>query len=86
MVREIHSLALAATVLGFMNTFDSVCEALSEPFIGKLLDLGWDGTLNAGARMFSLRDYHSSLSILVAYLVLALVFLFFTKETYCQQK
>jgi hypothetical protein len=86
MVREIHFLGLAATVLGFMNTFDSVCEALSEPFIGKALDLGWEGTLSNGARIFSLKDYHWSLSILVLYLCIALVLLFFIKETFCQQK
>ncbi|MBA2654676.1 MAG: MFS transporter [Gammaproteobacteria bacterium] len=86
MVREINSLMVAATVLGFMNTFDSVCEALSEPFIGKMLDFGWDGTLDHGARIFSLRDYHLSLSILVFYLIGALIFLFFTKETFCRQK
>lgn len=86
MVREIHSLTLAATVLGFMNTFDSICEALSEPFIGKLLDLGWDGMLNQGARVFSLQDYHLSLSILVLYLVISLGFLVFTRETFCRQK
>jgi sugar phosphate permease len=85
MVREIHSLSVAATVLGFMNTFDSICEALSEPFIGKMLDLGWNGELNHGARIFSLKDYHLSLSILVAYLVVGIIFLFFTKETYCRQ-
>jgi sugar phosphate permease len=85
MVREINSLTIAATVLGFMNTFDSICEALSEPFIGKLLDFGWDGTLNQGARVFPLKAYHFSLTILVLYLALALIFLFFTKETYCKQ-
>jgi sugar phosphate permease len=86
MIREIHSLTLAATVLGFMNTFDSVCEALSEPFIGKLLDLGWNGAYHAGARSFSLTDYHLSLSILVLYLIVALALLFFTRETYCRQQ
>jgi sugar phosphate permease len=86
MVREIHAVGVAATVLGFMNTFDSVCEALSEPFIGRLLDLGWDGKFNAGARIFSVRDYHLSLSVLALFLVLALCFLFFTQETFCKQK
>lgn len=85
MVREIHSLAIAATVLGFMNTFDSICEALSEPFIGKILDLGWDGTLVQGARVFSLKDYHLSLSLLLLYFCTALVFLLFTKETYSKE-
>lgn len=86
MIRETMPLAIAATVLGFMNTFDSICEALSEPFIGKMLDLGWDGTFQNGVRSFSLYDYRLSLTILLIYLVVAVVFLLFTKETYCQQQ
>jgi sugar phosphate permease len=86
MIREIHYLGLAATVLGFMNTFDSICEALSEPFIGKMLDIGWDGTVSHNARIFPLHDYHWSLSILVLYLCIALFLLLFIKETHCRQK
>lgn len=86
MIREIHPFAVAASVLGFMNTFDSICEALTEPFIGKMLDSGWKGQLNAGARVFPLSDYHWSLSILLIYLCIALIFLYFTKETFCRQK
>lgn len=86
MVREINPLIFAATVLGFMNTFDAICEAITEPFIGKLLDLGWDGKLDQGARIFSLRDYHLALLALPIYLAIALFTLFFIRETYCQQQ
>lgn len=84
-IREIHPLVFAATVLGFMNTFDSICEAVTEPFIGKLLDFGWTGQLQDGARVFSLHDYHLGLSILPIYLALAFLLLFFINETYCRQ-
>jgi hypothetical protein len=85
MIREIHPIVFAATVLGFMNTFDSICEALSEPFIGKLLDLGWDGTLSNGARIFSVHDYHLALMVLPIYFAISLVFLWFVEETFCMQ-
>lgn len=85
MIREIHPLIFAATMVGFMNTFDSLCEAFSEPMIGKLLDLGWHGTMNQGARVFSLADYHHAFLILPLYLGVALILLFFIKETYCHQ-
>lgn len=81
-IREIHPLIFAATVLGFMNTFDSICEAISEPFIGKLLDLGWDGKLQNGARIFPVHDYHLALSMLPLYFLIALIILFFVDETY----
>ncbi len=85
MVREIHPLIFAATVLGFMNMFDSICEALAEPLIGKLLDSGWHGAMQQGARLFSAHDYHIALAILPVFFLLALVLLNFTQETYCKQ-
>lgn len=84
MIRELNSLSLTATVLGFMNTFDSICEAITEPLIGKFLDLNWDGTYIHGARDFSLEDYHLGLFALLIYLVMALLLLFFIKETHCR--
>lgn len=86
MIREIHPLIFAATVLGFMNTFDSICEAFTEPLIGKFLDLGWRGELDHGARVFSLHAYHLALMALPIYLALSTIFLFFIKETFCSQK
>jgi MFS family permease len=86
MVREIHVLVFAATVLGFMNVFDSILEALSEPFIGKLLDLGWNGTFDHGTRVFSLHNYHLALASIPVYFILALLVLFYITETYCKQK
>ncbi len=85
MVREINPFILAATVLGFMNTFDSLCEAVIEPFIGQLLDWGWDGKMLDGARLFSLGNYHVALSVLPILFILGLVTLIFIKETHCKQ-
>ncbi len=86
MIREIHPLIFTGTVLGFMNTFDSICEAITEPFIGKLLDLNWIGTYQNGARSFSLQDYHYSFLALSIYLATALFLLFFIEETHCGVK
>lgn len=84
MIREIHPLFLTGTVLGFMNTFDSVCEAVTEPFVGKLLDVSWHGDIADGVRKFALNDYHQSLAVLCLYLLAAIVLLFFIRETYCE--
>ena len=85
MVREIHPVLFAATVLGFMNTFDSICEAITEPFIGKLLDISWHGTLQQGSRLFSISDYHMALMVLPIYFIMALLLLIGIRETYCKQ-
>ena len=82
MIRELHPLAFTGTVLGFMNTFDSICEALTEPLIGMLLDFNWHGTFKNGVRYFSINEYHSGLSALLLYLLSAILILFFIHETY----
>ena len=84
MIRELFPVFLVATVLGIMNTFDSVCEALFEPFVGALLDYTWDGVAVNGIHQFSLSGYHSALLVLPLSLVLALIMLLFIKETHCR--
>jgi len=83
MIRELFPIVLAATVLGIMNTFDSVCEALYEPLVGAFLDWTWEGASLNGVHHFSLHGYHLSLVLLPLSLLLALVTLFLIKETYC---
>lgn len=84
MIKEGFPLLLTATVLGFMNTFDSICEALTEPLVGIVLDLGWDGAAVNGVHQFTTTGYQSALLLLPAYLLIAFILLFFIKETYCQ--
>jgi sugar phosphate permease len=84
MIREIFPLLLTATVLGFMNTFDSICEALSEPFVGVFLDMTWDGVILEGVHHFSTQGYRLALSLLPCYLIVAFVVLLFIEETYCK--
>lgn len=84
MIRELFPVFLVATVLGIMNTFDSVCEALFEPFVGALLDYTWDGVAVDGIHQFSLSGYHSALLVLPLSLVIALIMLLFIKETQCR--
>lgn len=85
MIKEIHYASLAATSVGFMNAFDALFGAFSDPLTGKILDLFWTGAMVNGTRVFSLTAYHYALLILVVYLVLSLVFLKFVKETHCKQ-
>jgi len=61
MIRELFPLLLVATVLGIMNTFDSVCEALFEPLVGALLDATWSGATVDRIHHFSLQSYHMAI-------------------------
>ena len=85
-MREINDSRSSGTSIGFINMFNALCGALSEPLIGHLLDLHWGGKMLHGARVFSLADYHSALSALPIGLLVALIILLFVKETRCVSK
>ena len=86
MVRQVNSLVVAATAIGFMNSFDAGFGAITDPMIGKFLDLGWRGEVQEGVRIFSLHDYYMGMGVIPIYLILAIVMLFFIKETHNSQK
>lgn len=85
MIREITVAALAATAIGFMNAFDALFGAFSDPLTGKFLDLGWDGKLVEGARVFSVSAYKAAFLTLPAYLFISLLTLLKIRETYCKE-
>lgn len=84
MIRELFPLFLVATVLGIMNTFNSVFEALFEPVVGVFLDWGWDGKVVDGMPYFTLQGYHHALLLLPLSLLLSLLTLLMIEETYCR--
>jgi len=86
MICEVNRIVLAATAIGFMNSFDAALGALTDPLIGKFLDLGWDGRMVHGVRAFSVENYHTAMLVIPVYLAISLVLLFFIKETHCVQK
>lgn len=86
MVRQVNRLILAATAIGFMNSFDAFLGAITDPIIGKILDLGWLGKVSHGDRIFPLHDYHVGMLVIPLYLIVALVLIVFIKETYDVQK
>ncbi|HVV69261.1 MAG TPA: MFS transporter [Gammaproteobacteria bacterium] len=76
---EIQTTIFMATLIAFINTLPSVFEAITEPLIGKILDLGWDGKLVDGARVFSINNFHVGLAVIPIYLVIALMLLMLAK-------
>jgi hypothetical protein len=84
MIREINLPILAATAIGFMNAFDALLGALSDPLAGQFLDMHWDGKLVEGARAFSVSAYKAAFLTLPAYLILSVLTLLRIKETHCK--
>ncbi len=84
MIREISPPILAATAIGFMNAFDALFGAISDPLAGKILDSYWDGSIQNGARIFSIEAYQTAFLTLPFFLLIALFTLMKVKETYCK--
>ncbi len=80
--KETNPIALAATVVGLINTGDALFGAVTEPMVGKVLDMFWHGKVVNGVHYFNLQDFHLALSLLPFYLALALVFLLLLKKTF----
>ena len=84
MMREIHIPGLVATAIGFMNAFNALCGAISDPLTGWFLDLKWDGTIIEGARIFSVTNYKTAFITIPIYLLLSLLIMVRIKETRCK--
>jgi hypothetical protein len=67
-----------------MNAFDALLGAFSDPLTGKFLDLGWDGKLVDGVRVFSVGNYKAAFLTLPIYLIISLLMLLRIKETHCK--
>src|SRR3989338_6653766 len=81
MIKENFALIIAGTSFGFMNAYDALFGAVSDPLTGKLLDLWWTGEKVGGTRLFSSTAFHVSLSILI----FSLLLLKPIRETQCKQ-
>lgn len=60
-------------VLGLVNGAVTATGAVFQPFIGFLLDLGWDGASDQGARLYSADTFGWAFSCLIVFLVLGLL-------------
>lgn len=67
--KEINPIGLAATVVALINTGDALFGSFTEPLIGKILDMSWDGTIVDGVHHFSTSNYHLALALLPLYLL-----------------
>lgn len=84
MIREVSAPLLAATAIGFMNAFDALFGAVSDPLTGKILDSQWAGETLNGARIFSVDAYKAAFITLPIFLIIGLISLWKIKETYCK--
>jgi len=76
---------LAGTISGVVNMGTMTGPMLLQPAIGWMLDQKWQGRMHDSVRIYGLDAYEAGFSLMLAWIFLALVLLFFTRETHCRQ-
>jgi len=77
---------LAGTVSGLVNMGVMTGPMVLQPAVGWALDRAWQGQVAAGVRIYPWSAYRLGFSLMLAWAVLALVLLLFTRETSCRQR
>ncbi len=80
LIRGFNPASETGASFGFVNGATTATGAVFQPLIGWLLDLGWGGTTEAGARIYSAQTFQSSLSVLLIFLASALLLSFLLRE------
>jgi MFS family permease len=83
--KESAPAALAGTAAGVANMGNMLGGMIMPPLVGWVLDRSWDGTFAEGVRVYDFAAYRAGFSPMLAWLVLSLLLLAFTRETHCRQ-
>jgi MFS family permease len=76
---------LAGTAAGVCNMGAMMGPMLLQPAVGWMLDRYWQGTIEAGARIYELGAFRAGFSLMPAWVVLSLLLIALTRETNCKQ-
>ncbi len=84
-VKELNDINYSSTSLGLMNMCLVGAGAVMQPLIGWLLDSNWDGTMQAGARVYAASNYSAAFFSLLVVNFAALIGSLMLRETHCRQ-
>jgi sugar phosphate permease len=71
--KEVIAPSLSGMAIALVNTGLFLGTALFQPLFGWVMDLGWDGTMQDGLRIYSAADYQRGLWLLVGFAALAVL-------------
>ena len=83
--KESVPLNLSGTATGVINMGIMLGPMVLQPAVGWMLDRKWQGTLLDGARIYSLEAYQAGFFLMIAWVVVSMIILAFSRETYCRQ-
>jgi sugar phosphate permease len=83
--KESLPLRLMGTASGVVNMGPLMGGMFLQPGVGWLLDRGWTGQLDGGARIYDAAAWQSAFTLLFAAVVLALLCVPLVRESFCRQ-
>ena len=83
-VKESVPALLTGTVTGLINMGVMSGPMVLQPLVGWMLDLRWRGQVADGTPIYGWEDYQAGFSLMLCWSALALLLLFFTRETRCR--
>lgn len=84
-VKESVPSHLAGTAAGVCNMGTMLGPMLLQPAVGWVLDRQWQGTMEAGSRIYELSAFRAGFALMLIWAVLALICVALSRETYCRQ-
>lgn len=83
-IKESVPARLTGTASGLVNTGVMMGAMFLQPAVGWVLDRHWHGTQAGGVRLYDLAAYQSGFALLLGWVVLSLILISFSRETYCR--
>ena len=83
--KELNAPSHSATAIGLLNMFVVGSGALMQPLLGWILDINWQGQLEAGARVYHAEAFSLAFSGLLVCQLIALICIWLLRETFCKQ-
>jgi nitrate/nitrite transporter NarK len=82
--RESVPARLSGTISGMANMGVMLGGMFMQPLVGLVLDWRWDGRMAEGVRAYDFAAYQWGFALMLAWCVISLVLVAFTRETYCR--
>lgn len=82
--KEVVAPGVAGMAIALVNTGLFLGAAILQPAFGWIMDLGWNGTLVDGVRLYSLEDYQRGLWLSCAFACIGLTGALLVRETRCR--
>lgn len=71
------------TAMGFINGVVSLIGFIFQPFLGKILDIFWNGEIaENGVRIYSLQNYQYAIYVLTSTIVISVIMVMFIRDNY----